>query len=167
MQVYRDIQRAGILCLGANNPSFLDASLQDSARHGYFKYSICYEGSILFVQCNLHSVPMLFLALDFICHSFCFHHRHAVFLVVLVVLYLAINMGTSSSTSVYSLLVTPIYAPLKWVDVSSYLLAVGCIVAVLVVHFLARLLFRRWKVSKLEAKVGPRASLLSRTSAVS
>ena len=51
---------------------------------------------MLFVQCNLHSVPMLFLALDFICHSFTFHHRHTVFLVVLVVIYLAVNMGMLS-----------------------------------------------------------------------
>ena len=49
-------------------------------------------------------------------------------------------------------MVKPIYAPLKWRDVSSYILAVGCIIAVLVVHFIARVTFRRWKIKKLDKK---------------
>ena len=61
---------------------------------------------------------------------------------------------------VYSLMVKPIYPPLKWVDIASYILAGGCIVAVLAVHFLARLLFRKWKLKKLDQRRDPRASLL-------
>ena len=97
------------------------------------------------MQCNLHSVPLVFLAIDAYCNCYAFHIRHIVFLIAFTVIYLVINM-------VYSLMVTPIYAPLKWVDISSYVLAVGCILAVLLVHFLARLLFRRWKVHKLPKK---------------
>lgn len=51
-------------------------------------------------------------------------------------------------------MVKPIYAPLKWVDAVSYILAIGCVVAVLVVHFVARLLFRRWKMTKLKERDG-------------
>jgi hypothetical protein len=49
-------------------------------------------------------------------------------------------------------MVKPIYAPLPWNNVTSYILALGCVLAVLVVHFLARLLYRRWKLEKLRLK---------------
>jgi hypothetical protein len=45
-------------------------------------------------------------------------------------------------------MVKPIYAPLKWRDLSSYILALGCVIAVLVIHFIARLIYRKWKIHK-------------------
>jgi hypothetical protein len=57
-------------------------------------------------------------------------------------------------------MVTPIYAPLKWRDVISYVLALGCLLAVLFAHFLARLLYRNWKLDRLKKREMERAGLL-------
>lgn len=104
------------------------------------------------MQSNLHSVALFFLTLDAIYNSFEFHIRHIVFLVILTVLYLLINMSKPLTYIVYSLMVKPIYAPLTWVDLQSYILAVGCVIAVLIIHFLARLAYRKLKLDRLKQK---------------
>jgi len=50
----------------------------------------------------------------------------------------------------YSLSVKPIYKPIPWNDVASYIIAIGCIIAVLLIHYIARVVFRRWKLKKLQ-----------------
>jgi hypothetical protein len=60
----------------------------------------------------------------------------------------------------YSLAVKPIYGPLTFVDYQSYLISLGCLLIALLIHFLARLAFRKWKLNRLKEKDELALSLL-------
>ena len=111
-----------------------------------------YAAEVIVIQSNLHAVPLVFLTLDYIFNTFCFHIRHITVLIGFTLIYLTINLGTPFSHTAYSLSVKPIYKPLNWRDVQSYILALGCVLATLLIHFICRLVYRKWKEPILKAK---------------
>ena len=141
------------MLISANYSGLLDNTLQDragSAKRN--KYLGDYAASEIVLQGNLHAMPLLFLVLDFTHSTFSFPLRHVQFIVVFIVLYLIINMCNFGHNAAYSLCVKPIYKPIPWTDFASYLISLGCIAMVLGVHFAGRLVFRRWKLGRLQEK---------------
>ena len=58
------------------------------------KYLSVYAAEQIVVQANLHAVPLIFLFIDTTYNTFSYHIRHVSVLIVTVLLYLTINMGT-------------------------------------------------------------------------
>jgi hypothetical protein len=61
----------------------------------------------------------------------------------------------------YSLKVKPIYAPIDWVSVGSYIIAVSSLLLTILVHFIGRVVYRKWKSQKITVNSINEALLLA------
>ena len=73
--------------------------------------------------------------------------------------YLVINLSTNTAIAAYTLEVHPIYAPITWVSVMSYVWVSMALLIVVGVHLLSRLLWTKWRLKKIEEE--RRTSVLS------
>lgn len=80
-----------------------------------------------YLDLNGHGFPIVALIIDFILNSYEFYIRRYLLSLMVAVPYLLINIT-------YSLLKTPVYGILTWVDWLSYVLGLGALVMALVAY---------------------------------
>ncbi len=96
----------------------------------------------------LHSAPLICLLGDFILNHFSFPYQHITLVLIFDVIYLTINLGKFSIDLAYSLAVKPVYRPIDWVSWGSYIIAVATLFLTIFIHFIGRVVHRKWKIHK-------------------
>lgn len=97
----------------------------------------------IIINANLHAGPFVVLCIDMILNSFRFPKRHFHAVTIFQILYGIVNLT-------YSLFAHIIYQPIDWVSVLSYVLILSTLGMSFFMHWLGRLIFRRWKMPKID-----------------